>query len=91
MRVRFLPGAPQLKVGMLNLFTLLDTPHVLYMCTVGCFIIALVFAEGMRGAYEERKRISYITFALLSILLGIAGWIGFVITLLQCVNAGFHP
>lgn len=66
-------------------------PEVLLFTTVLCFIIALGLVEAMKFAEKKGCRWSALFCALLSIAIGIAGWVGFFIEIFRFIHTGFNP
>jgi hypothetical protein len=67
------------------------SPEVLLITTVACLIIALGLVEGMKFAVTKGCQWSALACAILSILIGLAGWVGFFILILERIHTGFNP
>jgi hypothetical protein len=74
----------------MDISTLLHSPHFLLAFTVSCFVIALVASESLPYAKSKGRLIAFWIAAIVSIIFGLAGWVGFFIELLAYVHKGFN-
>lgn len=74
---------------MYDLISYISTPQVLYIFSMFCFVAALILLEGMSYARNKNCITTATICAILSILIGAAGWVGFFVTISSYIHAGF--
>jgi uncharacterized membrane protein len=76
---------------MATIIQVFDSPVSLYVGSLLCFVITLACIEGTTRAFRKRSVMLYTSFAILSGLAGISGWLVFFVALLRYTHAGLHP